>query len=58
MLHSFAFCAAVVAGALLVVFAPGWEAKLACAVYAFSLAGLLGTSALYHRVTWSPPNPG
>lgn len=54
VLHSFAVFAAAVAGALLVAWAPTWQAKAACAVYAFSLAGLLGTSALYHRVNWSP----
>jgi hemolysin III len=45
---------AVVAGVLLVALAPP-DARLACTIYAFGLAGLLGTSALYHRVTWRRP---
>ena len=31
------------------------RATLACAIYAGALCGLLGTSALYHRITWRPP---
>ena len=42
------------AGAALVVWAPAGRATAACAIYAVALAGLLGTSALYHRVTWQP----
>lgn len=51
--HQYAFFVAVVAGAVLVVMAPSAEARVACTIYAIGLAGLLGTSALYHRVTWS-----
>ena len=54
VLHAYAFFAALGAGAMLVVAADGGRARLAAAVYAFGLAGLLGTSALYHRVTWAP----
>jgi hemolysin III len=36
----------------LVVVAPGATVKTACAVYAASLCMLLGTSAVYHLVTW------
>jgi hemolysin III len=36
------------------VFAPTEEARIACAVYAISVSGLFGTSALYHRINWSP----
>ena len=48
--HQWAFCVAAVAGAALVVSAPA----VPIAVYAASLAAMLGTSAAYHRRTWSP----
>ena len=48
--HQWAFWGATVAGAALLVSAPA----AAIAVYAASLAALLGTSAAYHRGTWSP----
>ncbi len=54
VVHQWSFFVAVVAGAALVALAPGGRATAAAAVYAFALAGLLGTSALYHRVTWKP----
>jgi hemolysin III len=53
--HEYAFPIAVLAGAALVIAAPGGRARLAAAIYAFSLAALLGTSALYHRVNWRRP---
>ncbi len=53
VLHQHAFFAALAAGAVLVAAAEGGEARAGAAVYAAGLAGLLGTSALYHRVTWS-----
>jgi len=52
--HQYAFFVSLVVGALLVAFAPTGEARLACAIYAFSVSGLFGTSALYHRISWSP----
>jgi hemolysin III len=52
VLHQYAFFVSVVLGAALVIAAPE-RAKLAAAIYAFAVSGLLGTSALYHRVTWS-----
>ena len=51
--HQWAFIAAVVLGAALVIAAPAGEATLAAGIYAASVAALFGTSALYHRVTWS-----
>lgn len=51
--HELAFFAALGAGAVLVALAPG-HARAAAAVYAVSLATMLGVSALYHRPTWSP----
>jgi hemolysin III len=53
--HEYAFPVAVVAGAALVIAAPDGRAKIAAAIYAFSLAALLGVSALYHRVNWQRP---
>jgi hemolysin III len=53
--HQWAFFAALVAGAILVWAAPDGRATLAAAIYAGSLAALLGTSALYHRVDWQRP---
>ena len=50
--HQWAFFVSVVIGALLVVFAPAGEATVAALVYAVSVAGLFGASALYHRVDW------
>ena len=54
VLHQAAFLVAVVVGTLLVVSADGRRASLAAAVFAGSVAAMLGTSALYHRITWSP----
>ncbi len=52
--HQWALVAAVPPGIALVVSAEGKAAKLATAVFAVSVAAMLGLSALYHRVTWSP----
>jgi hemolysin III len=54
VIHQWSFLVALAAGAVLVVLAPAGRATAACAVYAAALAGLLGTSALYHRVSWRP----
>lgn len=56
VLHQYAFFVAVGAGAMLVIAAEGGQARVAALVYAIGLAGLLGTSALYHRVTWRKPS--
>ena len=52
--HQYAFFASLLTGGFLVLVAPNARAAVAAAIYAGSLAALLGTSALYHRVTWSP----
>ena len=54
VIHQWSFFVALVAGAALIVWAPAGRATAAAAIYAAALAGLLGTSALYHRVTWQP----
>jgi hemolysin III len=52
-LHGIAFVVAVAIGILLVVFSR--ESRvLPAAVFAASAAVMLGTSTLYHRVTWKP----
>jgi len=53
VLHEVAFFVALVVGVLLVIYADGTRASLAAAVFAGSVVAMLGTSALYHRVTWS-----
>jgi len=52
--HQWAFFVSLALGVALVGFASGERARVAVLIYAFSLSGLLGTSALYHRVTWAP----
>jgi hemolysin III len=53
-LHQAAFFVAVPAGVALVTAAPTALSRTAAAIFAASLAGLYGTSALYHRMPWSP----
>jgi hemolysin III len=52
VLHQWAFFVSLVAGAVLVVVAPAGRATLATAIYALTVAGLFGVSAVYHRVNW------
>jgi hemolysin III len=53
VLHAVAFVISCVVGILFVAAAPAPHG-LAAAVFAVSASVMLGTSALYHRVTWSP----
>jgi hemolysin III len=53
VLHQAAFGVACVVGTLL-LFAVDGRRLVAAAVFAGSAAAMLGASALYHRVTWSP----
>jgi hemolysin III len=56
-LHLYAFAVSVVGGAVLVSLAatrPGRAPLLATLVYAVTLCGLFGISALYHRKLWGP----
>lgn len=53
-LHQIAFFVAIPQGIALVATAADWVSRVAAAVYALSLAGLYGVSALYHRLKWSP----
>jgi hemolysin III len=52
VLHQWACFASLLTGALLLVVADSWRARIAVGVYALSMTLLLGTSAVYHRVNW------
>jgi len=51
--HQWAFFVSLALGVALVVAAPAGEARVACAIYAGSVAGLFGVSGLYHRINWA-----
>ena len=53
VLHQWAFAAFGGACLSLVITADGARARIAALIYAVSVVGLFGTSALYHRRTWS-----
>lgn len=55
VLHQGAFLASLVVGTLLIVGAEGARRQVSAAAFAGSVAACFGASALYHRVTWSPP---
>jgi hypothetical protein len=44
----------VLGGIILLIFADGWLAKTAAAIYFASSVLLFGNSALYHRFNWRP----
>jgi hemolysin III len=52
--HKWAFFASLITGVVLVLVAPTDKAATAAAIYAASVTGLFGASALYHGVTWRP----
>jgi hemolysin III len=51
--HQWAFFVSLATGGALVLAAPSGRATAAAAIYAVSVAGLFGASALYHRINWS-----
>jgi hemolysin III len=53
-IHAGTFPLALAAGTVLVVLAPTLRARVGAAVFAVTAALLFGTSAVYHRGTWSP----
>lgn len=53
VLHAVAFVVSCVVGGLFVAYSPGRDG-FAAAVFAISVSVMLGTSALYHRITWRP----
>ena len=54
VLHEYGFFVSLVCGVALILAASEGKARLAATIYAVAVSGLLGTSALYHRVTWRP----
>lgn len=52
--HQLGFSASLVVGTLLIVGADGAREHVAAAVFAGAVAVCFGTSALYHRITWTP----
>jgi hemolysin III len=52
--HQYAFFISLACGVALILAASGGRARMAAAIYAAAVSALLGTSALYHRVTWRP----
>lgn len=52
--HQWGFVVAALAGLVLVAVADTTLARVAALIYAASLCAMLGASALYHRVEWSP----
>src|SRR3954451_10967729 len=54
VLHQWGFVASLPMGVVLLALPPDGRARQALAVSALALSGLLGTSALYHRLNWRP----
>jgi hemolysin III len=52
--HQVAFSVSLVVGTLLIVGADGTRGHVAAAVFAGAVAACFGSSALYHRITWTP----
>lgn len=52
--HQIAFFVSLVSGPVLVAVAPDPATRIEVAIYACSLSGLLGVSALLHRRDWPP----
>jgi hemolysin III len=52
--HQYAFFVSLACGAALIAAASGGTTRLVATIYAVAVSALLGTSALYHRVTWRP----
>jgi len=53
-IHLAAFVVSIPAGLALVLWSQGVPAHVAAALFAVSLAGLFGTSAIYHTGNWAP----
>ncbi|HEY3542690.1 MAG TPA: hemolysin III family protein [Gaiellaceae bacterium] len=53
-LHLAAFVVASVVGVIFVAATPGGRQSAVAAAFAAAVVAMLGASALYHRVTWSP----
>src|SRR4051794_20869143 len=53
-IHLVAFLVSIPAGLLLVLLSEGASAHVGAAIFALSLTGLFGTSAIYHTGNWAP----
>jgi hemolysin III len=53
-LHQIAFFVSVPAGITLVALAQGVQARVAAAIFAACLSGMLGASSAYHLGSWGP----
>ena len=53
-IHAGTFPVAIVLGVILIVVADGTAAKVSSSIFVASSLLLFGTSALYHRIDWSP----
>ncbi len=53
VLHEIAFAVSLVTGTVLVCLADGTRARVAAVIYAASVALLFGTSAAFHRGSWT-----
>jgi hemolysin III len=54
VLHQAGFSLSLATGTALIILASGARQTVAAAIYAASVSLLFGTSAAYHRATWSP----
>jgi hemolysin III len=54
VLHEAAFAVSLVTGTAIVCLSEGTRVRVAVSVYAAAVALLFGTSAAYHRGSWSP----
>ncbi len=52
LLHLLAFASALTLAPILIVVTPGIADRFIVAIYALSIVGLFGVSAMYHRVHW------
>jgi hemolysin III len=57
-IHAGSFPVVLAAGIVLVCLAPGGRPRLGSVIFALTAAMLFGTSAVYHRGTWSDPIRG
>jgi hemolysin III len=55
VLHGGAFVVSLIVAPFVFLSADGSRARFAAGVFAVSMATCFGASALYHRVTWTPP---
>ena len=52
--HQYGFFVSLFMGGYMLFISDGNAARVASLIYALSISCLLGTSALYHRINWSP----